>query len=126
MGAFSVNHKANLCLLWAALTCVLLTGCSRPTGDFGRAAPNFTHDHVAPNLGKLFAIRRKETVSLFARTDEELKLENAAWTIVRPVHTKDWVSGTLIEGRRTRIFPEINKKLDYRAYLFWHRIERFN
>jgi len=62
----------------------------------------------------------------FARTDEELKLENAVWTIVRPVHTKDWVSGTLIEGRRTRIFPEINKKLDYRAYLFWHRIERFN
>ena len=126
MGVFSVNHKAPLCLLWAALCCALLTGCSRPTGDFGRAAPNFSHDHVAPNLGKLFAIRRKETVSLFARTDEELKLENAVWTIVRPVHTKDWVSGTLIEGRRTRIFPEINKKLDYRAYLFWHRIERFN
>lgn len=126
MGVFSVNHKANLCLLWAAITCALLTACSRPTGDFGRAAPNFAHDHAGPNLGKLFALQRKETVSLFARTDEELKLENAAWTIVRPLHAKDWISGSLIEGRRTRIFPDINKTLDYRAYLFWHRIERFN
>lgn len=126
MGVFSVNHKANLCLLWAAVTCALLTGCSRPTGDFGRAAPSFSHDHVATNLGKLFALRRKETVSLFARTDEELKLEDVVWTVVRPVHTKDWVSGSLIEGRRSRIFPKINTVLDYRAYLFWHRLERFN
>ena len=126
MSVISVNHKANLCLLCAAIACALLTGCSRPTGDFGRAAPSFSHDHVGSNLGKLFALRREENVSLFARTDEEIKLENVVWTIVRPVHTKDWISGTLVEGRRTRIFPQINKKLDYRAYLFWHRIERFN
>ena len=126
MGAFSVNHKANLCLFWAVIACALLTGCSRPTGDFGRAAPNFVHDHLAPNSGKLFALRRKEPTSLFARTDEELKLENVVWTIVRPLHTKDWISGSLIEGRRTRIFPNIDKTLDYRSYLFWHRIERFN
>ncbi|MEP1442994.1 MAG: hypothetical protein ABJK39_08295 [Hyphomicrobiales bacterium] len=126
MSVFSVNHKTNLCLLWAAIACAFLTGCSRPTGDFGRAAPNFAHDQLGPNVGKLFAHRREETVSLFARTDEELKLENVVWTIVRPVHTKDWISGSLIEGRRTRIFPNIDKVLDYRAYLFWHRVERFN
>ncbi|MEP2943599.1 MAG: hypothetical protein ABJO72_07355 [Hyphomicrobiales bacterium] len=102
-----------------------LTACSRPTGDFGRAAPSVVHDSLAPKLGSKFALRRKETVSQFSRTDEELKLANLAWTIVRPLHTKDWISGTLIEGRRTRIFPDINDKLDHRAYLFWLQIERF-
>lgn len=118
--------SGHVCFLCTAALCVFLAGCGRPTGDFGRAAPSLAHDHVGRNLGKLFALHRKEPASLFARTDEEIKLENAVWTIVRPVHTKDWIAGSLIEGRRTRIFPDINKRLDYRSYLFWHRVQRFN
>lgn len=115
----------------ACLTCLFIVGfavlsaCSRPTGDFGRAKPSVVHDKLAPVSGKLLSLARKENVSLFARTDEELRLENLSWAIVRPVHTKDWISGSLIEGRRTRIFPNVNKRLDYRAYLFWLRLERF-
>lgn len=108
-----------------AIIATFLAACGRPIGDFGRASPSVVHDSLAPKLGTKFALRREEKVSLFSRTDEELKLENLAWTIVRPVHTLDWISGTLIEGRRTRIFPEINSKLDHRAYLFWLKIERF-
>jgi len=104
--------------LWGA-------ACSRPTGDFGRAEKSVTHDRIAPAIGRAFALRRDEPVSLFSRTDEELRLENLAWTIVRPVHTLDWISGTLVEGRRTRIFPDINNKLNHRAYLFWLKIEPF-
>ncbi|MBA4784085.1 MAG: hypothetical protein H2045_12810 [Rhizobiales bacterium] len=103
----------------------LVVGCSRPTGDFGRTAPNVSHDQLAPALGKALAHRREEPVSLFGRTDDEITLENLSWTILRPVHSADWVSGSLIEGRRTRVFPDINGKLDFRAYLFWLRIERF-
>lgn len=110
------------CVLFAA---GLATGCSRPTGDFGRAAPTVSHDQLAPVVGKVLAHRREEVVSLFGRTDEEIILENLAWTILRPVHSADWISGSLIEGRRTRVFPDINSKLDFRAYLFWLRIERF-
>ena len=118
------KYKLQTIVLILSLS-TLAVACSRPTGDFGRAAPSVVHDSLAPKLGSKFALRRKEKVSKFSRTDEELKLANLAWTIVRPVHTKDWISGTLIEGRRTRIFPDINDKLDHRAYLFWLKLEKF-
>lgn len=108
-----------------AASAVLATSCARPTGDFGRAEPNVIHDSVAPALGRTLAKRRDEPVSLFRRTDEELRLENVAWTIVRPMHTTDWISNSLVEGRRTRIFPEIDGKLDHRAYLFWLQLQGF-
>lgn len=111
-----------------SLTIVLSVGlasCSRPVGDFGRAESTVSHDQIAPVVGKAFALHRKEPVSLFSRTDEEIRLENVVWTIVRPLHSKDWISGSLIEGRRTRIFPEINRRLNFRAYLFWLQTEKF-
>lgn len=121
-----LQGKYNLKVVFLIVSlAACIAGCSRPTGDFGRATPSVIHDGLAPKIGKKFALRREEKVSEFSRTDEELKLENLVWTLIRPVHTKDWVSGTLIEGHRTRIFPDINDKLDHRAYLFWLKLERF-
>ncbi|MEM8797768.1 MAG: hypothetical protein AAGE61_19555 [Pseudomonadota bacterium] len=102
-----------------------LSACSRPHGDFGRIEPNFLHETVLPKTGALIAKRRGEQVSNFRKTDEERKLEDLSWNIVRPLHVDDWVSGTLVEGRRTRVFPEIADRLDHRAYLFYLRAEPF-
>lgn len=104
---------------------IVLAACSRPVGDLGRARTTYVNDHVAPKIGKLLAKRRGEEVSSFRKTDAELELEDLSWNIVRPLHVDDWVSGSLVEARRTGIFPDINDKLDHKAYLFWLRIETF-
>ena len=85
----------------------------------------FGHDGLGPRVGQLLALKREEPVSFFRPTDEEKRLSNISWNIVRPLHTRDWISGTLIQGQRTRIFPDISDKLDYRAYLFWIRLQPF-
>lgn len=132
------KHTFTSFFLIASLA-ACLSACSRPTGDFGRALPGTVHDDLVPKSGKKFDFLRKETLlrkgketflregeaAHFSRTDEELKLANLVWTIVRPLHTKDWISEALIEGRRIRFFPDINKKLDHRAYLFWLKLEHF-
>ncbi len=119
------GNSSIMKVVFIITACFIVSSCSRPQGDFGRAKTTFSNDTIAPRLGDAVTFARRKNVSLFSRTDEELKLENLTWTIVRPVHTKDWISGSLIETRRTGIFPDVNRLLDYRAYLFWHRIEPF-
>lgn len=89
-----------------ALLLITVTACGRPTGDFGRAEPSFLHDTILPAAGSLVALQaRKEPVSGFPLTDDEIELRNRAWAFVRAPHVRDWWLDTLVEGERTRILP---------------------
>ena len=89
-----------------ALVMITVTACGRPTGDFGRAEPSFLHDTLLPVAGNLVASQaRKEPVSGFPLTDDEIELRNRAWAFVRAPHVRDWWLDTLVEGERTRILP---------------------
>ena len=89
-----------------ALVALAVTACGRPTGDFGRAEPSFLHDTLLPAAGKLTAeYVRKEPVSGFPLTDDEIELRNRAWAFVRAPHVRDWWLDSLVEGERTRILP---------------------
>ena len=96
---------------------LVLAGCSRPTGDFGRAEPSVLHDRVMPAVGERIAEwDRREVVSDFNRTDREVALRDRAWSLVRAPHVRDWFGETLIEFERTRIVPEIDYAFDPRGY----------
>ncbi|WP_133121857.1 hypothetical protein [Pleomorphomonas carboxyditropha] len=89
-----------------ALIMIAVAACGRPTGDFGRAEPSFLHDTLLPAAGNLMASQaRKEPVSAFPLTDDEIELRNRAWAFVRAPHVRDWWLDTLVEGERTRILP---------------------
>lgn len=89
-----------------AVVLVAVAACGRPTGDFGRAAPSYLHDTLLPAAGDLIASQaRKEPVSAFPLTDDEIELRNRAWAFVRAPHARDWWLDTLVEGERTRILP---------------------
>jgi len=101
----------------ALLLPLLLAGCGRPTGDFGRAEPSVLHDTVMPAAGELIAEwDRREVVSDFNRTDREAVLRDRAWGLVRAPHVRDWFGDGLIEYERTRIVPEIDYAFDPRGY----------
>lgn len=88
------------------LVMIAVAACGRPTGDFGRAEPSFLHDTLLPTAGNLVAeYGRKEPVSGFPLTDDEIELRNRAWAFVRAPHVRDWWLDTLVEGERTRILP---------------------
>lgn len=107
------------CLLAALLA---LSACARPTGDFGRADPSFTHDRALPAVGGFVARHgREDLVSDFGQTDREGTLRDRAWAIVMPPHARDWLGAILVEGQRTRILPEIDAHYDVGAY---HRLLR--
>ena len=96
---------------------VVLAGCGRPTGDFGRAEPSVLHDRVMPAAGALVAEwDRREVVSDFNRTDREGTLRDRAWGLVRAPHVRDWFGETLVEFERTRIVPEIDYAFEPKGY----------
>lgn len=94
-------------LTTALAMAALLSACSaaRPVGDFGRAAPSWTHDVAMPAAGNALAGMRKEPVSDFNKTDQEEEMHNRVWRFLVAAHAKDWVFDTSVELQRTRIIP---------------------
>ncbi len=118
-------HRRRIVALALALP-VLLAGCGRPTGDFGRAEPSVLHDRVMPAAGELVAEwDRREVVSDFNRTDREGTLRDRAWALVRPPHVRDWFGATAVELERTRILPEIDYAFDPQGYYNYLRRDPF-
>lgn len=100
-----------------ALLPLLVAGCERPTGDFGRAEPSLLHDGIMPAIGdKVAEWDRREVVSDFNRTDRENALRDRAWALVRAPHVRDWFGETLVELERTRIVPEIDWAFEPKGY----------
>lgn len=103
-----------------------IAACARPVGDFGRAKPSVIHDEILPYIGKRSAEQRAEPASDYRLTDEEKKLRDVTWRLLTPVHAGDWISETLVEAQRTRVFPPLDHKLRYQDYYYWLRKKRFS
>lgn len=104
---------------------LILSGCGRPTGDFGRAKPSFINDTVLPEAGRILSYGREAPTSHFNFTNDEQIMRDLSWGIIRPPHASDWVSANVVEGQRTRLLPEVDHKLDPRSYYGYLRSERF-
>jgi hypothetical protein len=92
----------------AAAACLLLSGCARPTGDFGRAAPSVLHDRIMPTVGDARAAAAGEPVSNFNQTDQEREMHDRVWRFLVAPHAHDWFYDTAVELQRTRIAANLD------------------
>ncbi|WDR02738.1 hypothetical protein PSQ19_00390 [Devosia algicola] len=105
---------------------MLGAGCvARPTGDFGRAQPSFTHDTAMPFVGNLAARGRGEPVSQFNQTDIEVEMHDRVWRFLIAEHTSDWFHNTAVELQRTRLTPALDQNFSEKAYYEWLQRTRF-
>lgn len=99
-----------------------LTGCvARPVGDFGRAAPSWTHDTAMPAVGDFIADNRGEPVADFNRTDQENEMHNRVWRFLVAAHAKDWQLDAIAELQRTRIIRPRDETFTVERYYNWLR-----
>jgi hypothetical protein len=109
----------------AAVALLALSGCMRPTGDFGRASDSVLHDEVMPFLGKARATGAEEPVSDFNLADEESDMRDRVWRYLLAPHAKDWFFDTAAELQRTRLTPAGRFSFDENLYYSWLTSERF-
>jgi hypothetical protein len=99
----------------AALSCLLLAGCST-TGDLGRPRPNIFADQVAPAVGEWSARFRGEASSWFHLTDDEEQLRARAWRIVLPAHERSDFDREVSKLAHARILPVEAQSSDVASY----------
>lgn len=116
----NVARLPVLAILLAATMTVVLAGCARPTGDFGRAQPSVLHDEIMPTIGNARA-----DASNFNLTDEEQEMRDRIWRYLVAPHAYDWFGDIAAEYQRTRIAPMSNKPLKTSRYYGWLHGERF-
>lgn len=99
----------------AALSCLLLAGCST-TGDLGRPRPNIFADQIAPTIGEWSARFRGEASSWFHLTDDEERLRDRAWRLVLPAHERSDFDREVSKLAHARILPVEAQSNDVSAY----------
>lgn len=104
---------------------VIVSGCTRPTGDFGRAKETEVHDTIMPALGEKLAQVRGEPVSKANYTDDEELMRKLAWELIRPANSRDWIGGTVVELSRTRVLPESQGLIPEPLYYNFLNSEKF-
>ena len=104
-----------------AALAMALAACSaaRPVGDFGRAAPSFTHDVAMPFVGAQMAANRHEPVSNFNKTDQENEMHDRVWRFLVAPHARDWRFDGAVELQRTRITPPKDTSFTTDRYYLW-------
>lgn len=102
-----------------------LTGCARPTGDFGRAAPSVLHDEIMPAMGASRAAADGEPVSDFNLTDQEREMHDRVWRFLVAPHSRDWFYDTAVELQRTRLASDLDTGFSADRYYDYLRSERF-
>jgi len=117
------EHNVRLVIL--IICTLMLVGCARPTGDFGRAKPGILHDEILPTIGKLRALVFGENVSLLNQTDEEVEMHDRAWRFIIAPHSQDWFFNVLVEWQRTRLTPPFDTSGSYDRYYAILRSERY-
>jgi len=109
-------------VLLGGLAALMLCACGpRPVGDFGRAAPGFTHDVLMPAAGARLAEMRGEPVSDFNLTDEEKEMQDRVWRFLVAAHARDWSYDFVAELQRTRITPLESRRFGVDRYYQWLR-----
>ena len=105
----------------------LLAACvARPVGDFGRAAPSFTHDTAMPAAGDILARQRGEPVSTFNQTDQEREMHDRVWRFLVAAHARDWRFDSAVELQRTRITPPRDTRFSIDRYYRWLHETRYS
>ena len=104
---------------------IVLSGCARPTGDFGRAEIDPLHDAAMPNVGVARATAAAEPVSSFDLTDEEREMRDRVWHYLVSPHASSWFRDTVVELQRTRIVPTTDKGMRPQRYYEWLSGERY-
>ena len=98
----------------------MLAGCvARPVGDFGRAAPSWTHDTAMPAAGGFIAANRGEPVSSFNKTDQEEEMHDRVWRFLVAAHARDWQFDSAVELQRTRIVRPRDETFTIERYYQW-------
>ena len=119
----SANVAERFSLIASAATALglvlLLGGCARPVGDFGRAEPSVINDDVMPAVGSTRAVLAGEPVSSFNKTDEETEMANRIWRFVTSGHTKDWFADVAAELHRTRLTAGTGILAGHDRYYNW-------
>lgn len=113
---FSAALRAISFVLLAGLTAACI---ARPVGDFGRAAPSFTHDTAMPETGDFVSWARGEPVSDFNKIDQEEEMHNRVWRFLVAAHAKDWFFDSSVELQRTRIIPPKDEYYTVERYYGW-------
>lgn len=104
----------------AGLAFCLLSACTpRPTGDFGRAAPDVVHDQVMPAIGEVRTVVTGQPYSSFNKTDEETEMADRIWRFLASGRVHDWSYDTATELHRTRILPGGNDSIRVDRYYIW-------
>lgn len=104
----------------ALVLAALLTACvARPVGDFGRAAPSWTHDTAMPAAGAFIAANRGEPVSRFNKTDQEEEMHDRVWRFLVAAHASDWQFDSAVELQRTRIVRPRDERFTIERYYQW-------
>lgn len=99
---------------------IVLAGCARPTGDFGRAEHNVIHDEIMPAIGNARA-----GGSTFNLTDQEVEMRDRIWRYLVAPHAYDWFGDIAVEYQRTRIVEMSDKPLATDKYYGWLHSTRF-
>ena len=107
-------------LTGALALAAILAGCvARPVGDFGRAAPSWTHDTAMPAAGDFIAANRGEPVSSFNKTDQEDEMHDRVWRFLVAAHARDWQFDSAVELQRTRIVRPRDERFTIERYYNW-------
>jgi hypothetical protein len=107
-------------LAGALALAAILAGCvTRPVGDFGRAAPSWTHDTAMPAAGEFMAANRGEPVSSFNKTDQENEMHDRVWRFLVAAHAQDWQFDSAVELQRTRIVAPRDERFTIERYYQW-------
>jgi hypothetical protein len=105
-----------------AAVLLLLGGCARPVGDFGRAEPGILNDTILPAAGSLRARAAQEPVSSFNRTDAEIEMADRLWRFETSGRVRDWAFDQAAERQRTRLSPPPGPAFAVDRYYNWlHR-----
>ncbi|GHB19623.1 hypothetical protein GCM10007094_04440 [Pseudovibrio japonicus] len=112
-------------LLVVSSTAILLGACSRPTGDFGRAAPNVLHDRVAEDAGMLYRYSQKQNVSNLNQTDQEKELRDRGWTLVVPPNSEDWVGASKAQLKRQGLLKDPYATINPSIYYIYLRSDKY-
>lgn len=119
-----MNYR-SVCGALAATAILLLAGCARPMGDFGRAAPSVLHDEIMPAIGDARAASHGERVSDFNLTDQEREMHDRVWRFLIAPHAHDWFYDTATELQRTRLASNLDTRYTTDRYYAFLRSERF-
>ncbi|KZL18544.1 MULTISPECIES: hypothetical protein [unclassified Pseudovibrio] len=113
------------CLLLVSSTSLLLSACAKPTGDFGRAKPNFLHDRVAEDLGMLYRYSQKQDVSNLNLTDQENELRDRGWTLVVPPASEDWIGANKAQLERQGFLKDPYAAINPSNYYVYLRSDKY-